>query len=313
MTGYLIRRVIQAGIVVVGVTIIVFILLHLLPGGPARAVLGQRATRVAIAAFNKEYGLNKPLPIQYITWVGQLLRGNLGFSFKLNQSVDSLLSENMPRTAVLVGISTLLAVLIGVTLGIWQAIRRNRIDDYVLTGWAFLFYAMPTFFLGLILIIIFSATLQWLPPTGPDGTVPLWDQATNLILPVATLTLVYVAFFSRYMRSSMLENMVQDYVRTARSKGAGGARVLFRHVLRNAVIPIITLLGLSLPGIISGALVTEALFNYPGMGLLFWNAAQQQDYPILLGVTLITGVATVLGSLVADVLYAAVDPRIRYA
>ncbi len=313
MTGYLIRRVIQAAVVVVGVTIIVFILLHLLPGGPARAVLGQRATRVAIAAFNKEYGLNKPLPVQYATWMSQLARGNLGFSFKLNQSVDSLLSENMPRTAVLVGISTLLAILIGVSLGIWQSIRRNRVDDYVLTGWAFLFYAMPTFFLGLILIIVFSATLQWLPPTGPDGTVPLWDQMANLVLPVATLTLVYVAFFSRYMRSSMLENMVQDYVRTARSKGAGSLRVLFRHVLRNALIPIVTLLGLSLPGIISGALVTEALFNYPGMGLLFWNAAQQQDYPILLGVTLITGVATVLGSLCADILYAAVDPRIRYA
>ncbi len=313
MTGYLIRRVLQALVVVVGVTIIVFILLHLLPGGPARAVLGQRATRVAIAAFNKEYGLDKPLPVQYVTWVGQLLRGNLGFSYKLNQSVDSLLSENLPRTAVLVGISTLLAIVIGVALGIWQAVRRNRVDDYVLTGASFLFYAMPTFFLGLILIIVFSATLQWLPPTGPDGTVPLWDQATNLILPVLTLTLVYVAFFSRYMRSAMLENLVQDYVRTARSKGVGSRRLLFRHVLRNALIPILTLLGLSLPGIISGALVTEALFNYPGMGLLFWNAAQQQDYPILLGVTLITGVATVLGSLCADVLYAVADPRIRYA
>ncbi|HVA21082.1 MAG TPA: ABC transporter permease [Candidatus Micrarchaeia archaeon] len=313
MTGYLIRRVIQALVVVVGVTIIVFILLHLLPGGPARAVLGQRATKVAIAAFDKEYGLNKPLPVQYVTWVGQLVRGNLGFSYKLNQSVDSLLSENLPRTAILVGIAAVLATVVGVSLGIWQAVRRNRVDDYVLTGASFLFYAMPTFFLGLILIIIFSATLQWLPPTGPDGTVPIWDQMTNLILPVATLTLVYIALYSRYMRSSMLENLVQDYVRTARSKGVSPRRVLFRHVLRNAVMPQITILGLSLPGILSGALITEALFNYPGMGYLFWTAAQQQDYPILLGVTLIVGIATVIGSLVADLLYAAVDPRIRYA
>jgi peptide/nickel transport system permease protein len=237
----------------------------------------------------------------------------LGYSYKLSQSVDALLLENLPRTAVLVGTSTLLAVILGVGLGVWQAVRRSHLDDYILTGWSFIFYAMPNFFLGLILIIIFSVALQWLPPLGPNGTAPLFDQLRNLVLPIATLTLPYLAFFSRYARSSVLENLVQDYVRTAKSKGVGGPRTVLRHVLPNALIPIITLVGLSLPWIISGALVTEALFNYPGMGLLFWNATQNQDYPVMVGVTLVAGTVTALGSLAADIIYAVVDPRIRYA
>ncbi|HUY62061.1 MAG TPA: ABC transporter permease [Candidatus Dormibacteraeota bacterium] len=313
MTAYLIRRVLQAGVVLFGVSIIVFILLHLLPGGPARAVLGPRANQVQILAFEREYGLLKPLPLQYLAWANQLIHGNLGFSFKQNQTVDALLGENLPRTALLVGVATLLALLIAVPLGIYQAVRRNRPDDYVLTGASFLFYSMPTFFLGIILIILFSDTFPILPSTGPQSTASLWSQIPNLILPIATLCLVTLALFSRYMRSSMLENMVQDYVRTARAKGVSDRGVLFKHVLRNALIPIVTLIGLSLPGILSGALVTESLFNYPGMGLLFWSAAQNQDYPVLLGTTMVVGVAVVVGSLLADILYAVVDPRVRYA
>jgi peptide/nickel transport system permease protein len=312
MTGYLVRRCFLAVVVIVGVTVVVFILIHLLPGGPARAILGERASKQALANFDQANSLTKPLPAQYLIWLSHLLRGNLGYSYKLSQSVDSLLAENLPRTALLVGVSTILAVILGTGLGIWQAVRRNHLDDYILTGWAFVFYAMPNFFLGLILIIILSVTLRWLPPLGPDGTAPLFDQLRNLVLPIATLTLPYLAFFSRYARSSLLDNLVQDYVRTAKAKGISGTRTLFHHVLPNALIPLITLAGLSLPWIISGAIVTEALFNYPGMGLLFWNATQDQDYPVLIGVTLIAGTATALGSLAADILYAVVDPRIRY-
>jgi peptide/nickel transport system permease protein len=312
MTTYIVRRFLQGLAVLFVVSIVVFILLHLLPGGPARALLGQRAGPVAIAAFNRRFGLDNPLPVQYVKWISQVVQGHLGYSYKLDQSVDDLLAENVPRTVFLVGAAIVLALLIGVTIGVWEAVRRGRLEDYVLTAWAFVFYALPTFFLGLLLILLFSVTLNWLPPIGPNGTVPLFDQLENLILPVATLTLVYIAYFSRYMRSSVLENLVQDYVRTARAKGVSPARILVRHVLPNALISIITLLGLSLPAIIGGALVTEALFNYPGMGLLFWNAAQQQDYPVLLGVTLLTGTATVLGSFAADLLYAVADPRIRY-
>jgi peptide/nickel transport system permease protein len=311
MKAFLIRRVLQAIVVLFGVSIVVFILLHLLPGGPARAVLGIRANKVQIHAFDLRYGLLNPVPVQYVDWVNQLIHGNLGFSYKQNQTVDSLLGENIPRTLVLVGVATLLALIVAIPLGVYQAVRRNKPEDYVLTGMSFLFYSMPSFFLGIILIILLSDTLPWLPSTGPTAISPLWDQIPNLVLPVLTLTLVTVALFSRYMRSSVLENLVQDYVRTATSKGVGPRAILFRHVLRNALLPIVTLIGLSLPGILSGALIVESLFNYPGMGLLFWNAAVTDDFPTMLGTTMVVGVAVVVGSLLADVLYAALDPRVR--
>lgn len=313
MTAYLLRRVLQAVIVLVGVSLIVFLLLHTLPGGPARAVLALRANPATIHAFDVQYGLLKPLPVQYITWLGQLLHGNLGFSYKQNQSVSSLLGENLPRTLLLVGSSTVFALLVAVPMGTYQAARRNKPDDYVLTGLSLLFYSMPSFFLGIILIIVLSNVLPLLPSTGPTSISPIWDQLPNLVLPVLTLTLVTLALFSRYMRSSVLENLVEDYVRTARAKGVSNLRVLFLHAVPNALLPIITLVGLSLPGILSGALVVESLFNYPGMGLMFWNAAQSEDYPVMLGTTMVVGVAVVVGSLLADVAYAVADPQVRYS
>ena len=312
MTAYLLRRTLHAVIVLFGVSLIVFLLLHLLPGGPARAALGVRANPSSIKAFNAEYGLNQPLPIQYVVWISQVLRGNLGFSYKLNQSVDSLLIENIPRTLVLTGSATLIAIGVAVPLGVLQAVRRNSAADYVVTGFALIFYSMPSFFLGLVLIIVFSDVLPIFPPTGPTATAPLLTQLPNLVLPVATLTLITVALFSRYMRSSALENLAEDYVRTAKAKGASILRVLFRHVLPNALLPVITLVGLSVPGILGGALIVESLFNYPGMGLLFWNAAQTEDFPTMLGTTLVVGLAVVLGSLLADILYGVADPRVRY-
>jgi peptide/nickel transport system permease protein len=313
MTGYLVRRVLQAIVVLFGVSLIVFLLLKALPGGPARAALQLRANPATIHAFDVKYGLLKPLPVQYLTWLGQLLQGNLGFSYKQNQSVDSLLKENLPRSLVLVGSSTIIALLVAIPMGTYQAVRRNKPDDYVLTGMSLVFYSMPSFFLGIILIIVLSDILPLLPSTGPNSVNSIWDQLPNLVLPVLTLTLVTLALFSRYMRSSVLENLVQDYVRTARAKGVSNRGVLFLHAMPNALLPIITLIGLSLPGILSGALVVESLFNYPGMGLMFWNAAQNQDYPVMLGTTMVVGVAVVLGSLLADVCYAIADPRVRYS
>ena len=251
--------------------------------------------------------------MQYLTWLGQLLRGNLGFSYKQNQSVDSLLREDLPRTLLLVGSSTIIALLVAIPMGTYQAVRRNKPDDYVLTGMSLVFYSMPSFFLGIILIIVLSDVLPLLPSTGPTSINPLWDQLPNLVLPVLTLALVTLALFSRYMRSSVIENLVQDYVRTARAKGVSNRGVLFLHAMPNALLPIITLIGLSLPGILSGALVVESLFNYPGMGLMFWNAAQNDDFPVMLGTTMVVGVAVVLGSLLADVAYAVADPRVRYS
>ena len=315
MLGYIIRRVLQAILITIGVTLIVFILLHVIPGGGvARAILGPRANAAQMAAFNHENGLDQPLPAQYLTYLWQLAHGNFGFSYKLNQSVGSLLVQYLPKTLLLLGLAYAVSVIIAVPLGIYQAVRRNKIDDYVLTGASFVFYSMPVFWLGIILIVIFSGALHWFPSEGPQGAYVTDDfsQLSSLILPVATLALVTIASFSRYMRSSTLENMVQDYVRTARAKGASNSRVLFVHVLRNAMIPILTLIGLSVGYVFSGALITEALFNYPGMGYIFWNAALTQDYPIILGVIVVTGFATVLGSLMADIMYAIADPRVRY-
>lgn len=314
MTGFLTRRLGQSVIVVVGVTIITFLLTRMLPGGVARAILGPRASPPAIAEFNHENGLDLPIVQQYIFYMNQLVHGNLGFSYRLNESVTGLLSDHLPKTIILLGISTLIALAIAIPLGIMQAVRRNKMEDYSLTTLSFVLYSMPPFWLALIVIKWFAIDLGWFSPEGPQGPISSYldpAQASALVLPVMSLALVTIALFSRYMRSSMLDNLVQDYVRTARAKGVSTAGVLYRHVLRNALIPIVTLLGLSIPGIFSGALITEAIYNYPGMGLLFWDSAQTRDYPVLLGVTIVVAVATVAGNLLADVFYAVVDPRVR--
>jgi peptide/nickel transport system permease protein len=313
MTRYLLRRVAQSIAVVLVVTLVVFVLLHQLPGGPARAVLGNRATAEQIAQFNHENGLDRPVPVQYLDQLRRWLTGDFGFSYKLNQSVASLLEQRLPKTLVLTTLALLVTVAVAVPIGIYQAVRRNRAFDYVATGLAFIFYAAPTFFLGLLLVVLFAQRLNVLPPQAPqsDGVAPIFADFRGMILPIATLALLGIAGFSRYMRSAVLDNITQDYVRTAHSKGCSPARVLRAHVLRNALIPIATLIGLSLPALFAGALVTESIFNFPGMGLLFWQAAQTSDYPVELGVVLVTAVATVVGSLLADVSYALLDPRVR--
>ncbi|MFF7408303.1 ABC transporter permease [Streptomyces lydicus] len=313
MIRFLAKRLTQALVVLLLVSVLVFVLLHLLPGGPARAILGVQATPDAVAHFNHRQGYDRSLPEQYVSYLGRLLTGDLGESYKLNQSVASLLAERLPKTALLAGLALALAAVVAVPLGVLQAVRRGRAADYLLTGVAFLAYATPVFFLGLVLILVFGQQLQLLPAEAPQADTfgGILAQAPALVLPVVTAALGIVAAFSRYLRSAVLDNLAEDYVRTARAKGQSNARIMFRHVLRNALIPLATLLGLYLPTLFSGTLVVESMFNYPGMGLLFWNAAQSSDFPVLLGVTLVVGVATVLGSLLADLAYALLDPRIR--
>ncbi len=315
MTRYLAYRFVHSIIVIVGVTVIMFLLQHHLPGGPARAILGARATPSNIAAFNKEYGLNNPLPVQYLHFVDQLLHGNLGYSYKLNISVDSLLALDLPKTFFLVGISFVIAVVIAIPLGVAQAIRRNRLLDHGLTGVSFLLYAMPSFWLGLLLITFFSARLRLFPPEAPQGSTlgQIITDPSALVLPVLTLVLINFALFSRYIRASAIDSLAQDYIKVARSKGLPEHRILWSHVLRNSLLPIVTLLGLSLPWLFTAGLVIEQIFNYPGTGLLFFTSATNQDYPVELGITIVVAVTTVLGSLLADLAYAVLDPRIRYS
>jgi peptide/nickel transport system permease protein len=306
VTGYLVRRLGQAVIVVA--------MLQVLPGGPARAILGPRAAAQAIAAFDHANGYDRSLPVQYWDWLKNLLTGNLGYSYKLNQSVSSLIADRLPKTVLIVGLANVLAVVLAVPLGLMQASRRNKGLDYTVTVGAFFFYSMPLFWLSLLLITFFSIDNTFLPPEAPQGSfVEIIGKPGGLVLPIAALTLVTLALFSRYVRSSAIDSLTQDYVRTARAKGASTGQLLRRHVLRNSLLPTITLIGLTLPVVVSGALIVESVFNFPGMGLLFWNAAQTQDYPVLLGSSVVVGVATALGSLLADLLYLVIDPRIRAA
>lgn len=314
MTGFVIRRFLQAILVVIGVIFIMFILVHLVPGGEARAVLGPRASVLEVRNFNRQNDLNLPLWDQFLHYVWRLAHLNFGRAVTYNQSVASLIALRLPRTLILVGIATAFALIVAIPLGVYQVIRRNKPDDYVLTGLSFIFYSAPAFLIGTLLILYFAIDFRLFSVEGPQGGGS-WSALQDpraLVLPVLTLAALTIASFSRYMRSSMMETMTEDFIRTARAKGVRPRRVLFVHALRNAIIPIVTLLGLSLPAIVSGAVITEDVFNYPGMGLLAINAAFRVDVPTLLGVTFVITVATVAGNFLADVLYAVVDPRIRY-
>jgi len=315
MIGYLIRRILQTIIVLFFVTVFTLFLVHLFPGGPIKAMLGQRATAQQVAYYNNLYGFNKPFYVQYIKWIGQLLHGNLGFSNKLNMSVGALIAQDLPKTIILVLLGTFVSLAFGIPLGLYQAVKRYTVGDYVLTGVSFLGYATPTFFVGLLLVEWFSVDVHLLPPFAPQGTSvgQILSQPKALILPVLSYAFVLYALWSRYMRSSVMDNLVQDYVRTARAKGASERRVLWGHVFRNSLMSIITLLGLSLPTLVAGAIFIEVVFNYPGMGLAFYNAALNVDYEVLLGFTVIATLATILGNLLADVSYAVLDPRVRYS
>jgi peptide/nickel transport system permease protein len=314
MTGYLIRRFGQALIVVLGVVLFTFVLAQLIPGGEAKAVLGPKATKATVALFNQRNGLNLPVWDQFWHYIqGIVVHFNLGYSYKYNQGVTQVILERLPKTLTLVTASVILALVIAIPLGILQVVRRNKPIDYAVTGASFFFYAMPDFLVGTLLIIFFAFDLKWFP-VSPPTDASAWAVFTDPVafaLPIVTLCVTSIASFSRYMRSSMMDAMAEDYVRTARAKGASNRRVLYGHALRNALIPILTLLGLSLPAIVSGALIVENVFNYPGMGLLTVQSAFNDDIPVVLGTTLVITIATVVGSLLADILYAVADPRIR--
>ena len=313
MIGYIARRLLHAVIVLFIVSLIVFGLLHALPGGLARAQLGLGAKAYQVRQLEVQEGLLKPLPVQYLIWASHALSGNLGFSYKLNSPVSALLARYLPRTILLVGTASVLALGTAVPLGLYQGLRRSKIDDHLISIWMLIFYAMPDFLLGSIGIILLNLEIPLFPSTATtfgDGS-GLRIDALDLVLPVGTLFLGSVAYFSRYMRSSVIDNLLEDYVRTAYAKGQSTRGVLARHVLRNSLLSVMTLIGLSLPYVFSGALIIETLFNFPGIGLLFYDASQDRDYPVLLGVVLVVTVTVVVGSLLADLGYAQLDPRVR--
>jgi peptide/nickel transport system permease protein len=315
LIAYIARRVGISIIVVLGVSIFIFALLHAIYPSPAIDVLGARANKATIDAFNHDNGFDKPWIEQYLTYIGHLLQGNLGFSYKLNQPVVSLLQERWPRSAYLSGISLVLAVVIAIPLGVYQAVRRNTVGDYTVTSLAFIVYAMPVFFLGLILIQVFSLQLHWFgyEASQSNSVFTIIGDWHDMTLPIATLTLLTIASFSRYMRSTSMDVLAQDYIKVARAKGLPEHLVLSRHLLRNASLPMVTLIGLSIPLLLAGNLITETLFNFNGLGLLFFNSLSNVDYNVLLAYTLIGAVLTVVGNLIADIALTVADPRIRLA
>jgi peptide/nickel transport system permease protein len=315
MSAYLIRRIGTSIIVVIGVSIFMFVLLHAIYPSPARAVLGLRAPQSTISAWNKANGYDDPLIVQYLHYMNQLLHGNLGWSYVENQSVLSLFTERLARSVYLSGISLILAIVIAIPLGIFQAVKRNSIGDNVATSLAFILYSMPVFFLGLILIQVFALSIPIFSFEASQST-SVWTVMGDwnaMTLPIATLVLITVAAYSRYMRSSSMDVLAQDYIKVARAKGLPERLVLLRHLVRNASLPMVTLIGLSLPILLAGNLITESLFNYQGLGLLFYESLVKVDYPVLLAYTLMGAVLVVIGNLVADIALTVADPRIRMA
>ncbi|WP_329454074.1 ABC transporter permease [Streptomyces sp. NBC_01497] len=310
---YLTRRVLQAIVVIFIVTIVVFCLLHALPGGPARGILGPQASAQQLADFNHDQGLDKSLPVQYVYYLGRLLHGDFGTSYTLNEPVSQLIVQRLPKTLVLTVLSAVIGLLLAIPLGMWQAVRRNKAVDYVATTLSFIAYSTPVYFLGLILVLVFSQILPILPPQAPQGDTlaQVFADPQGLVLPVVAGAASMVAVFSRYMRAATLENLSEDYVRTARAGGSRGRSLLWRHVFRNSLTSVVAMLGYYVPVVFGGSLVVEQLFNYPGMGLLFWSAAQSSDYPVLLGCVLVIAVATVVGTLLADVVQRLIDPRVK--
>ena len=315
MTAYLIRRIATSIIVVLGVSIFIFLLLHIVYPTPAIDILGPRSTPQAIAAFNKSHGFDRPWIVQYWSYLVNVLHGNLGQSYKVNQSVAALFEERWARSAYLSGISLALAILIAVPLGIYQAVRRNTVGDNVLTTLAFVTYAMPVFFLALVLIQVFALSFPIFSFEADTSTnlLHVMGDWHAMLLPIATLVLIQVAGFSRYMRSSAIDTLAQDYIKASRAKGLPERLVLWRHLLRNACLPVITLIGLYIPLLLAGNLIVEEVFNYQGLGLLFFNSLGTADYPVLLAYTLVGAILTVIGNLVADIALTIADPRIRLA
>jgi peptide/nickel transport system permease protein len=326
MAKYIIRRSLQAIPILIAVSFLVFMIVWLAPGSPLDRFYDPRVPREAMQALIQAYGLDRPVGEQYVRWVAtfwQVWRPEAwGYSFLDGQPVLQKYLAHTAPTLRLMGISLIVTILFAIPIGTLAAVKQYSWTDKIITTLATIGYAMPSFLIGLALLYFFGRVLGWFPLFGmqslTDGRSPggtrgdFLDLAWHLTLPVASLAIQQIAGWARYMRSSMLEVLHQDYVRTARAKGLSSTRVLGKHALRNALIPVVTLLGLSIPSLIGGAAITETIFSYPGLGRLYVEAVSQRDYPVVMAGTMIGAVAVVIGNLLADVLYAVVDPRIKY-
>lgn len=324
MTGYIIRRLLLMFPLLLGVSIITFLIIQAAPGDPVSLMLAESRGAPQISGedleeIKEKYGLNKPLPLRYLDWLFQVLQGNFGRSLISGQDVASMMFEALPNTIKLSGAALVIALVIGLPLGVLSAIKQYSIWDHALTFLAFLGISVPTFWLGLMLLIVFGVYLQLLPTLGMSSIIPvegffpsLWDSFTHYVLPVSAIVLVRLAAYIRFQRSAMLDVIRQDYIRTARAKGLTENVVILVHAWRNALLSIITLLGFTFVVLIEGSVVIEFIYNWPGMGLISINGVLNRDYNVVMAVVLLSGTGIVFGTLLSDILYAVVDPRVRY-
>ena len=322
MRNYILRRVLMMVPLLLGISILSFTIIKLAPGDPASLMVNMNAKIDPgyITKLREAYGLNDPLYVQYGRWLKGMFTLNFGKSFKDDRPVIDVIAERLPATLLLSGISFVLLFLIAIPLGVAAAYYRGRWLDHFTTVFSFVGFATPIVWIALLVILIFSVQLSWFPVSGMWSVgseyLPwyerLGDLAWHLMLPVAVSVFGGLASVSRYARSNMLEVLQMDYIRMARAKGLTEFRVVFRHALPNALLPIVTLLGLSLPGLLAGGTIIETIFGWPGMGRLNWEAIMSRNYPVVMGVGIILAFFTLLGNLLADIAYAALDPRIKY-
>ncbi|HUP21162.1 MAG TPA: ABC transporter permease [Gemmatimonadota bacterium] len=320
MIGYLFKRLLQAIPILLGASTIIFFLMHAAPGDPTSIYLANPNIDPAVVEqMRRNLGLDQPVHVQYVKWLGSFMTGDFGYSFSQHRAISEILKDAIPNTLLLSGVALVMIFAIGVVVGTLQAVRQYSWMDNLATVVSFFFYSMPSFWFGLMLILLFAYKLQWLPAsqmTSVDfefmaGLDRLQDRALHLLMPALALGLGGAAAVARYMRSGMLEQIRQDYVRTARAKGLSEGVVVFKHAMRNALIPVVTLLGLYIPFLMSGAVLIETIFAWPGMGRTIVSAIFQRDYPVVLASAFVISVMVIAGNLIADLLYSVVDPRVR--
>ncbi len=335
MLGYIARRLLQSVPTLFLISIVLFVGMQLIPGGPMQAfAFNPRMSLAAREAIIHRWGLDQPISVQYVKWLTSMLRGDWQYSFFAGRPVKDLIADHLPATALLMGTAYIVQEALALPAGILAALRRYSVFDTFVTFFAYVGYSMPTFWLGLMLLMLFAVFLRVLPVSGvvdlnltgapflsgdyhdwffQHPVVGVLDVARHIILPATTIAIVGIAVDSRFMRASMLDVLHQDYVRTARAKGLPERAVVLKHALRNALLPVITSIGLQVPLLFSGAIVTESIFSWPGMGQLFFQALTDFDYTLMMGILFVSAVLVVLANLIADVTYALVDPRISYA
>jgi len=319
VTGYILKRTLQAIPILLGASTLIFFLMHAAPGDPTSIYIRPDIDPVVIEQMRKNLGLDQPVHVQYVRWLSSFARGDFGFSFSQKRPIIDIIKDTLPNTLLLSSVALVIIFSVGVLVGTIQAVRQYSWVDNVATVGAFFFYSMPSFWFGLMLILLLSYKFQLLPasqmtsvnfeflPAGEQWV----DRLKHLLMPALALGIGSAASVARYMRSGMLEQIRQDYVRTARAKGLSERVVVFKHAMRNALIPIITLLGLTLPFLVGGAVLIETIFAWPGMGRLIVTAIFQRDYPVVLAIAFVSSIMVILGSLIADILYSVVDPRVR--